>query len=135
MLVTSEYLQAMKTQRLMACRELSQSRIAVVRERLLPAIQRALDPLTVTIFGSLARGTATEDSDADVLVIAGNLVSSQRWLDRQNMAQSVVAAADLPFGCDLLVWTREERDRARATKNGLLAEIEEQGVIIYDPHR
>lgn len=85
-----------------------------------------------TVFGSLARGTATEDSDADVMVISGERLSSQRWLDRQDLSQRVVAAAGLPFSCDLLVWTREEQDRARATKNGLLAEIEEQGVVIYE---
>lgn len=132
MLVTWEYLQDIKAQRLMACGELSQSRIACVRERLLPRILSATDPFKVTVFGSLARGTATEDSDADVMVISGERLSSQRWLDRQDLSQRVVAAAGLPFSCDLLVWTREEQDRARATKNGLLAEIEEQGVVIYE---
>lgn len=132
MLVTSEYLQNKKAQRLMACRELSRARITLVRDHLLPRIICTMDPFTVTLFGSMARGTATEESDADVLVIAGETVSSQRWLDRQDMAQSVVAAAGLPFGCDLLIWTREEQERARATKNGLLAEIEERGMVIYE---
>lgn len=85
-------------------------------------------PLKVILFGSRARGTATEGSDVDFLVIVPH--SEQRPARR---------AADLLSRCrprlvamDVLVRTPEEIERRRAGFDPFLERILAEGKILYD---
>jgi predicted nucleotidyltransferase len=56
----------------------------------------------------VAKGEPSEDSDLDVLVESGDAVKSLSFKNRMNIAYDVLFASDLPFGCDLIIWTSDE---------------------------
>lgn len=79
---------------------------ATLPDGFLPALRRRLDALygdrlvRAVLFGSYARGEATEDSDVDVLVVLGGEVDA--WEEYGRTAEIEV---DLMFEFDLVVST------------------------------
>lgn len=76
----------------------------------------------VILFGSHARGEATEDSDVDILVLTRN--SRLKALDVYRKIHKTIPM-------DLLVMT-EHRFRTRLkARDYFLMDIEEQGILLY----
>ncbi|AWP23665.1 nucleotidyltransferase domain-containing protein [Acidiferrobacter sp. SPIII_3] len=121
MRVDTQWLEAQKADRLAACRRVSESRIVLVRQHLLPSLRAAFPVRTFWLFGSTARRTAGEDSDLDLLLICEE--TGERWMDRQARAIRVCQETLLPFACDAVVWTVSEWRHAQASGNGLWAAI------------
>ena len=71
----------------------------------LPSIER------MVLFGSLASGTATPRSDADILVV---LDRSDRSDPRDRISDVLHAMAPLPCAVDLFVLTADELEDARS---------------------
>jgi predicted nucleotidyltransferase len=69
------------------------------------------------LFGSLANGTATPRSDADLLVVVD---SSDQGEPRDRVPELLRALAPLPCPVDLFVLTRAEVERARAGDSPLV---------------
>jgi uncharacterized protein len=85
------------------------------------------DPEQIVLFGSHTRGTPTEDSGIDLLVI----VPRRGLRPTQRAARAHRCLRGLPSPMDIIVRTREEVDRYRHVPSSLEAEILERGKVIY----
>lgn len=85
-------------------------------------------PHKVVLFGSAARGGATEGGDLDFLVV----MESDK--DRLQRAWEVYGLfRDKPKGpVDFIVLTPAEYERLKEEDNPFLLEIEEEGQVIYE---
>jgi uncharacterized protein len=87
--------------------------IRALRDAASRASQRMLSIRRVVLFGSLAAGTPTPRSDADLLVVVGRSAHAQ---PRDRIPELLEALAPLPCDVDLFVLT--ERELARAVASG-----------------
>lgn len=89
------------------------------------AVAAAVDPSveTVVLFGSLARGEATRDSDIDLAVIA-----AAGWEGRAVLEDAV--RARLGNGCDVIAFTESEFSRLAAADEPVVADILRDGVAL-----
>lgn len=79
----------------------------------------------VILFGSVARGDATADSDVDLAVLA-----SSEWEGRSDLEDAVRARLGNP--CDVLVFTPEEFSRlAGGGEEPVVAQILADGVVLF----
>ena len=98
--------------------------IAVVKQRIVDAV----DPQRIIVFGSQARGDATDGSDLDLLVIQDGAHS-----DREIRLRIEQLLLDRRFGLDLIVRTPQEVARNLADGNPFYTEhIFRDGVVIYE---
>lgn len=97
---------------------------AVVRE-----IASRFSPERVILFGSRANGTATADSDADLLVV----------MDHE--AHPALKAAEIrrtlraPFGIDLIVRSKRKLEERMRLGDPFISEILSSGVTLYEASR
>lgn len=88
--------------------------------------KNGIHPLKVILYGSYAKGTATQLSDIDIVIVSEDLA---RWepLPRLEMLSRLTAAIDAPL--EVLGYTPNEI--ASAGRNSILwAEIEKSGKIL-----
>jgi predicted nucleotidyltransferase len=101
-------------------RRLDELRLAATRARgRNPAIRR------VVLFGSLAAGTATPRSDADLLIIVD---CAEHPEGRDRVSDMLAALSPLPCPIDLVVLTGEEFERARQEQAPILREALSHGI-------
>ena len=81
----------------------------------LPQIVRIFSPEKVLVFGSRVRGTATEDSDIDVIVIA----ESFREIPFVNRSAKVMKSVRFEKHIDYLCYTPDEYERLK-DRSGIL---------------
>jgi predicted nucleotidyltransferase len=95
------------------------------------AIVRASDPVRIILFGSYAAGTATQDSDADFLIVEDQPFGPQR--SRRKEAARIWAAL-MPFEIakDVLVYSRDEVNRAAANPLHVVAQALKTGKVLYE---
>lgn len=80
---------------------------------------------SVVMFGSWARGEATEDSDLDVAVIIDGLTTAE-WKQAAACAAEVEAAGDLAFSPFIV---SSERFAALVAEGGIGADIQREGKL------
>jgi predicted nucleotidyltransferase len=82
---------------------------------------------TVILFGSHAKGVATEDSDVDLLVVAS---TTERFFDRMASVRRLIR--DLRHGLPVspIVLTPEEMEKRREAGDPFVEEILETGVSL-----
>lgn len=78
------------------------------------------------LFGSYARGTATERSDIDLIFVED---TSLRFLDRLTRYQSILIDR-LSTSVDTLVYTSEEFERMK--DNGFVGRAVKEGIVLYE---
>lgn len=94
-------------------------------ERLASAAAR---PATVIVFGSYARGDASEASDLDLLVIEPELPDKAAEYLRLKAALGRVGV-----GVDLLLFARDDFDRRSQVPGTLPYWAKKEGRILHDP--
>jgi len=87
----------------------------------------AANPSKVILFGSYARGDATEDSDLDLMVIEREVVNQF-----DEMVRLRNAMGDMPVGVDLLVYSDREASRRSQVPGTLLYWAFKEGRVMYD---
>jgi len=90
-------------------------------------IGRDFQPERVVLFGSYARGKATEDSDVDLLVIMEH--------DKPRNVEQAIAirlAGDAPFAMDLLVRRPSEVAERLAMNDSFFKGLLEDGQVLYE---
>ncbi len=89
-------------------------------------VGRRFDAERVILFGSYAEGSATEDSDVDLLVIAP--------FEGRSVDKSVEIRMNLRprFPVDLLVRTPEKVRERIEMGDGFMREIIEEGKVLYE---
>ena len=92
-------------------------------------IGREFRPDRVVLFGSYAQGTATEDSDVDLLIILP--------FEGKSVIQSVEIRMRLrpAFPVDLIVRTPEKVRERLAMGDPFMREILEEGKVLYEADR
>ena len=96
-------------------------------EELGQRIGREFDAERVVLFGSYAEGTATEDSDVDLLVVADTPLPPRR---RYGAVRRLVA--DCPAAFDIIVKTPDEYARLRTVVNTIVYFAEKAGRVLYE---
>ena len=92
-------------------------------------IAEAYDPERVVLFGSHARGTATSDSDVDLLVILP-FEGKPFWKSLEIMNR-----VNPPFGVDLLARRPDDTQRRYDQGDPLIREALDQGRVLYERNR
>ncbi len=90
-------------------------------------IGREFDADRVVLFGSHARGSARDDSDVDLLVVAETSLPP-----RKRYAAVRRLVADCPAAFDIIVKTPDEYARWRSVVNTIVYFAEKSGRVIYE---
>ena len=91
----------------------------------------AVSPERVYLLGSRARGTSTEDSDIDLLVVEKG--GSDR--DEEHVSKSIRLRRRLRkfrISKDILVFSEDEIEKWRSVRNHVVAAALEEGVLVYE---
>jgi len=81
----------------------------------------------IILYGSRARGTASPDSDFDLLVVAAEPVSKRE--EMQYLRQMV---SDLPYAVDVWVMGEREFEETKNVIGGLAYPAHKYGVVLYE---
>lgn len=91
-------------------------------------ILKAINPVAIILFGSLATGDVTEDSDIDLLVV---------WDEQMNLSNvaRAIAVRDtiglVDYAVDILTCTTAELQSVIENKNSFTAQIIQEGRLVY----
>ena len=102
---------------------ISEKTILLAVERLVAAA----NPSKVILFGSYARGDATEDSDLDLMVIEREVSNK---FDEMVRLRNVMG--DMDIGVDLLVYSDMEASRRSQVPGTVLYWAYKEGRVLYD---
>lgn len=91
-------------------------------------VVREFRPQKIILFGSYARGNATEDSDIDVLIIM------ELGRRRRNVLQAAAIRERVPAGfpMDLLVRSPRQIARRLARADGFIRDVIQHGRLLYE---
>lgn len=89
-------------------------------------IANDLDPKAI-IFGSVAKGTSTENNDFDLRVI---LETDHPYYERTLAIKRSVGVTSIPR--DIIAFTPAEIDKGRSKKNSIISEALSTGKVVYD---
>jgi len=89
-------------------------------------LAREFEPERIVLFGSYASGTATEDSDVDLLVVMPH--EGKSW----DAAAQVRSRVRPPFPVDLLVRSPSALRLRLRQGDPFLAEISQRGTVLYE---
>ena len=84
-------------------------------------------PEKIILFGSYARGEATENSDIDLLIIAKTDLPTPK-----RSAPIYSFLRNYPFSKDILVYTPEESEEYRDLPAALMRRALREGIILYE---
>ena len=99
-----------------------------IRAATVRLVAAASSPVRVILFGSYARGTATEDSDLDLLVIEKELPDKATEYLRLRRAIGGIGA-----GVDVLLYSEEEALRRSQVPGTLPYWAFKEGQVLHDP--
>ena len=95
-------------------------------DQIVARLVEGYDPDRVILFGSRARGTSTDDSDFDLLVVKE---TDERPADRRFRVEKLLS--DRETGIDLLVYTPEELRQLYSMGSPFIEEVMEEGRLLY----
>ena len=98
-------------------------------QKLLQTLVEKVRPEKVVLFGSYANGTATPESDIDLLVI---LESDLRRDHRQEAISQALRPRRVPI--DILAYTPAEVQRCMQMPTSFVRHILTTGKVLYDRH-
>ncbi len=93
------------------------------------------NPYRIILFGSYANGTATENSDIDMVVILDNDDVARTYDERLRKRLDInklVRDINYKVALDILVYSRAEYRIVKDCGNYLIDEIERNGKIVYE---
>ena len=94
-------------------------------------IVREVHPRRIILFGSHARGTARPDSDLDFLVVEDGPFDARRSR-REEMTRLWQAMFDYFIPIDFLVFTPQEMEKWKDSKNHVIAHALREGRTLYE---
>jgi predicted nucleotidyltransferase len=86
--------------------------------------------IRVYLFGSLAEGTATPESDADIMIIVRE--AEGRFFDRGDDYLKYFDRANLEIGIQFFVYTVEEIDSMLKSGNDFIKTVVASGLILSE---
>ena len=101
--------------------------IEVIRQQVLEALDElGISPKKVILFGSMARGEATYDSDCDLLIITDTALSKMKRLEIARRIRSRLAKLHIPS--DIIVKSQEEVEYLKDRVGSVVREALREGV-------
>ena len=102
-------------------------------QEMVKAIVREVDPERIIMFGSRARGDSSLNSDTDLLIIKSEPFGLHRskWKEMSQL-WSLVARFRKPV--DLLLYSKDEVEKWRNSKNHVISKALSEGKILYERH-
>lgn len=100
-------------------------------DEMVQAIVNAVDPEQVILFGSQAQGTATDESDVDLVVVESEPFHEGRSR-RREMARLWRILAPFSVAKDILLYSSDEVERWRSSLNHVLARALREGRVLYE---
>jgi len=88
----------------------------------------------IILFGSYARGTATEDSDIDLVVILDTdkfAKTVDERLDRRRPISTALLEVNYQFPMDIIVYSKGEFEFLDKKESDFIREIKNTGIEIY----
>ena len=101
-----------------------------VVQQIVRSIVDEVDPEQVILFGSRASGSAGENSDVDLVVIESAPFGKARSR-RLEAARLYEAVAGFDVSADILVYSRDEADRWRGSRNHVLGRALREGTVLH----
>jgi uncharacterized protein len=98
-----------------------------ILDEIIRRIVETVRPDKIVMFGSRARGEATETSDLDLLVVAD---SDKPMLERSG--QIYCALRDISLPTDILVYTQSEIDDWSLVRQHVVTTAIREGKIVYE---
>jgi len=95
-------------------------------QRVVDTLARQFKPQRVILFGSQARGDATDDSDVDLLIVLAFSDSPYR------MTSAMLRAIRPAFGFDLIPRTPDDVAARYAQGDPMIREAIDQGIVLYE---
>lgn len=84
------------------------------------------DPKAIVLFGSVSKGTSTEDSDIDLMVILDTDLS---YYVRTLAVRKSIGVTTIPI--DILAFTPEEVEKERNNRFSIIHEVLRTGKVVY----
>ena len=94
------------------------------------AVQEAVAPATVVLFGSRARSRHRENSDVDLLIITDDANPVGAEIRARNTAYAYLKANPPRLAVDVFSTTREEFDRCRRANQHIAGQAARYGVVM-----
>jgi len=99
--------------------------------RAIEFIKEKIDPEKIYLFGSYAKGTPTENSDLDFLVIKQtSLPKIKRALPLYTLEKT--KRVGIPIPIDFIIYTPQEIELKKSESNSLAYEALKTGKLLYD---
>ena len=100
---------------------------------LVDAIVREMEPEEIIMFGSRGRGEGREDSDIDLLIVESQPFGPDRsrWAEMSKL-WNLVARYRMPV--DVLLYSRDEVERWRHSRNHVIGRATREGKALYERH-
>jgi uncharacterized protein len=102
-------------------------------QKMVDVIVREVDPQTVILFGSHARGDARPDSDVDLMIVEQLPFSAQRSR-RAEYSRLSMALRDFPFSKDILLFSRHEFEFWKDSPNHVVGRARREGKVLHGGH-
>ena len=96
---------------------------------------KKLKPYKVILFGSYARGTATEDSDLDVLIVLDSNDFAKTFderMSRWNMIYPAVLETNRKIALDTIAYSKAEYEYLLKEDDFFVKEIVDTGKVLYE---
>ncbi|MDP2795635.1 MAG: nucleotidyltransferase domain-containing protein [Sulfurisoma sp.] len=101
-----------------------------VLQQMVDIIVREVDPETIILFGSRARGDARPDSDVDLMIVEKEPFSAGKSRRKQS-GRLYLALMDLPGPKDILLYSRDEFDFWKKSLNHVVGHASREGRVLY----
>lgn len=98
-----------------------------VLQEIVRRVVSRLNPERIYLFGSRARGDATQESDYDLLVV----VREPKVPTRRLEMEACDALWGVQASVDLLVWSEAEFERRKSARASLPATVLREGLLLY----
>ncbi|MBF0293517.1 MAG: nucleotidyltransferase domain-containing protein [Nitrospinae bacterium] len=96
-------------------------------------IVREAMPEQIILFGSHAKGAATDESDVDLLVVESGEFGPGKSR-RKELARLSKAVARFQFPIDILLYSKTEVERWKHSLNNVVAHAIREGKVVYERH-
>ncbi len=93
-------------------------------------IVKQVQPEAIILFGSRATGSAGHESDVDLMVIESEPFGSGNDR-RREMTRLWRALAKFPVSKDVLVYSQDEVEKWRGSRNHIIARALREGRLVY----